>query len=683
MSFLSPLFFAALAAIAIPVLVHLIQRERSRVVLFPSLMFLQRIPYQSVRRRRIRHWLLLAMRCAAIALLVLAFARPFFQQGALAAAAAAGAREVVILLDQSASMGYSDHWQRARDAAHRVVAGLAADDKATLVLFGRNAEENMRATSDRARLNAAIDAAKVGSDGTRYGPALKLAESILGQSALKRREAVLISDFQKGGWGSAEDARFPEGITLTTTSVASDNANVSVPSVTFARSAFSGQERVAVTAGVTNRGDQPAANLPVVLSVDGLEIESKAVTIAPRSSTSVTFAPFTVAEANVRGTVRAGTDLLPADNTFHFVVSPSAPVSVAIVESGDRADASLYLSKALAIGNTPAFRPEVVAAARVTPAIFDNRSVVIFNDTPLPSAASATALRRFVERGGGLLVVTGERTSWLTDAADLLPGKIGAPVDRISGRSATLGSRDYSHEIFEVFQAPRSGDFTSAHFFRYRAFTADPASRVLARFDDGAVAAAERRTGAGRVIVWTSTLDDSWTDLPVKPVYLPLVHQLVSYLARYEQTPSWLTVGQVVDLASISATIRGDRLVVSPSAQRTTQRANTPGLLELTEQGIYEVRAAGSNTGRPQAIAVNIDPVEADLTPLDPAELVASVTGHASQDVAEAGAAAEALSPEDSEKRQALWWYLLMAGMLLLAAETVISNRLSQKEKFL
>src|SRR5690349_22354317 len=105
MSFLTPAFFVGLGAVVIPVLIHLIQRERSRVVLFPSLMFLQRIPYQSVRRRRIRHWLLLAMRCAAIALLVLAFARPFFQQGALAAAAAAGAREVVILLDQSASMG--------------------------------------------------------------------------------------------------------------------------------------------------------------------------------------------------------------------------------------------------------------------------------------------------------------------------------------------------------------------------------------------------------------------------------------------------------------------------------------------------------------------------------------------------------------------------------------------------
>src|SRR3990170_1527255 len=214
MSFLAPAFFVALGAIAVPIIVHLIQRERKRVVLFPSLMFLQRIPYQSVRRRRIRHWLLLAMRVAAILALVLAFARPFLQQAAIAAAAG-GAREVVILLDRSASMGYGDHWPRARDAAHRVVAGLGANDRATLVLFGRNAEENMRATSDRARLDAAINAARAGSDGTRFGPALKLAESILGRSPLKRREAVLISDFQKGGWGSAEDARFPEGMTLT------------------------------------------------------------------------------------------------------------------------------------------------------------------------------------------------------------------------------------------------------------------------------------------------------------------------------------------------------------------------------------------------------------------------------------------------------------------------------------
>src|SRR3989442_7242031 len=105
MSFLSPAFFLALGAIAIPVLVHLIQRERKRVVEFPSLMFVRRIPYQSVRRRRIRHWFLLLMRAVAILLIVAAFSRPFFPAGAAAAVAASGgSREIVVLLDHSASI---------------------------------------------------------------------------------------------------------------------------------------------------------------------------------------------------------------------------------------------------------------------------------------------------------------------------------------------------------------------------------------------------------------------------------------------------------------------------------------------------------------------------------------------------------------------------------------------------
>src|SRR5579862_8072110 len=238
MQFLTPAFFLGLGAIAIPILVHLIQREKKRVVEFPSLMFVQRIPYQSVRRRRIRHWFLLLMRMAAIALIVAAFARPFLPQVAAAAAAiTGGSREVVIMLDQSASMGYGDHFQKAVAAARDAVDAVGPSDKATLVLFGRNAEENIRATSDRGRLEAALESAKVTSGATRYGPALKLAESILARSALPRREAILISDFQKTGWSGAEDVHFAEGMKLTTISVADPKAsNLSVPSVQLARS---------------------------------------------------------------------------------------------------------------------------------------------------------------------------------------------------------------------------------------------------------------------------------------------------------------------------------------------------------------------------------------------------------------------------------------------------------------
>ena len=688
MAFLTPLFFLGLGAITIPVLVHLIQREKKHVVEFPSLMFVRRIPYQSVRRRRIRHWALLLMRAAAIALIVAAFARPFLRQGAAAAAASGGAREIVILLDQSASMGYGDHWTRAQDAARGLVRGLGTDDRATLVLFNKNAEENMRATSDRARLEGAINAAKVGSGATRYGPALKLAESILSRSPVKRREAILISDFQRSGWSGSEEVRFPEGMTISTVSVASPNtSNFSVPSVAFARASFSGQERLTVTAGLSNKGDEALKDVPVTLSIDGHEIQTEKATVAPHASGSVSFTQFTLSTPNVRGSVRAGTDPMPADNTFNFVLAPSEPVSLIIVDNGDRASSSLFLAKALAIGTTPVFQVDVTSAARLTPAALEKRAVVILNDTVFPPAGGGGVLKRFLERGGGLLVVGGDHSTWPQGEAELLPGKFGAAVDRTSGRSGSLGFLDYSHPVFEVFKAPRSGDFSAAHVFRYRAFQTTPADRILARFDDGAVAAAERRIGAGRSIVWTSTLDDSWTDIEVKPVFLPMVHQLVRYLAHYEPPTSWLTVGQVLDLTARARGRgdRGDRIVVTPSGERISQSnagEGSEGLIELNEQGIYEIRSTGAASGRPEAIAVNIDPAESDLSPIDPRELVAAVTGHATPTAAQPAQSQE-MTREESERRQSLWWYLLMTGLLLLAAETVIANHLSRKEKFL
>jgi len=703
MSFLTPLFFAALGSLAIPVLIHLIQREKKHVVQFPSLMFVRRIPYQSVRRRRIRHWFLLLLRAAAIALIVAAFARPFLPQNAVAQAISGGAREVVILLDQSASMGYGDHWTRAQGAARSVVDSLGADDKATLVLFAKNAEENMRATSDRMRLTGAVNAAKVGSGATRYGPALKLADSILARSALKRRQIVLISDFQKTGWSGSEEVRFPEGVTVSTVSVASpEAANLAVPSVSFARAAFSGQERITVTAGLSNRGNAVVKDVPVTLTVDGHDIETVRATVQPHAAGSVTFTQFTLVGPNVRGSVHAGTDLLPSDNVFHFVLSPAVPVSLQIVNGaeGDR-DAGLFLLKALSIGTNPLFQIDVTTASRATPTSFEKRAVIILNDTMFPPAGAGGVLRKFVERGGGLLIVGGDRAAWpqgATTDAELFPGKLGPAVDRTSPRSGSLGFLDYSHAVFEVFKAPRSGDFSAAHVFKYRTITPGPTDRVLARYDDGAVAAVERKIGAGRVIVWTTTLDDSWTDIAVKPVYLPLVQQFARYLANYETPTSWMTVGQVVDLAARAKT-KADRVVVTPAGVRTTQKGSSgadgpggagrsggvtgnDGLLELNEQGVYEVRPTGATTGRPESIAVNLDPPESDLAPLDPGELVATVTGHATAAMSEPAAAQE-MTREEAERRQSLWWYLLMAGLLLLAVETVISNHLSRTERFL
>jgi hypothetical protein len=695
MSFLAPLFFAGLAAIAVPILVHLIQRERKTIVEFPSLMFIRRIPYQSVERRRIHNWLLLLMRVTAMALLIAAFARPFLRVDPLTAAAAlSGAREVVILLDRSASMGYGDHWARAQAEARRVAATIGGEDKATLVLFGTGAEEAVRATGDSGRLEAGIGAAKVSSDATRYAPALRLAQSLLARSPLPRKEAVLISDFQKSGWERQEEISLPEGATLTPISVAApDTANLAVTSVRFQRTSFSGEERVMVSAGLTNRSATALKAQAVKLEVDGRLIDTRTVAIDSNASASVTFPALTVA-APMRASVRIGDDKLPADNEFHFVLSPSRPVSVLIIQA-DGSSSSFYLATALGIGSSPPFKSDVLTPSRVTPASFEKRSVVILSDTMPLGTQADEALNRFVTQGGGLFVVLGERTPW-NGASPLLPGKLGPPLERLRGGGSTLGFLDHSHPIFDDFRDPKNGNFSNVRFFKSRGLAPEPTDKVLARFDDGAAAMVERVVGSGRVIAFASTLDKSWNDFPTKHLFLPLVHETISYLGQYQEPEAWYTVGRTLDVSvPIAAIVRegaaGDTgsaarkpsgVVMSPSGAQVTIGEGGAQAVELAEQGFYSVRLQGLGERRPFQVAVNLDPAESDLSSLPPTEFVATATGRAA--VTSAGQSLEnpELTPADIEKKQSVWWYLFALGATLLLVEAVLANRLSKRFGF-
>jgi hypothetical protein len=88
LAFLVPLFLAGLTALVIPLVVHLRHRERKDPVRFPSLMFLRRIPFREARRQQIHHWPLFLLRLLAVALLALAFARPFVPEGGATVAGA-------------------------------------------------------------------------------------------------------------------------------------------------------------------------------------------------------------------------------------------------------------------------------------------------------------------------------------------------------------------------------------------------------------------------------------------------------------------------------------------------------------------------------------------------------------------------------------------------------------------
>ena len=368
MNFLAPLFFVGLAALAVPVLIHLTQREKKMVQQFPSLMFVRRIPYQTVRRRKIRDLALLCVRLAALA------AHHRGVRASVPVAPECGDRDRSggarggRAARQSYSMAYGDRWDRAKAAArdainrlgHRIAARSCSSRRARTSRFGRRPEKD--------RLIASMDTATPTPAATRFGPALKVAGSILAESPLPRKEAILISDFQRNGWRGEEGARLPAGSTLTPVAIGgpADKPNATVTTVALARSTFSNQERVTVTASVANRTIAPIAGDSLTLEVGGRGIQTEPLNVGPEGSASVAFAPFTVPSRNMRVTVRAGADALATDNVFNLVVSPSTPVRIVVVDSGTKAGAGLYLTRALSIGEAPKFDdPQPAAGNRV------------------------------------------------------------------------------------------------------------------------------------------------------------------------------------------------------------------------------------------------------------------------------------------------------------------------------
>src|SRR6266536_1333653 len=124
MSLLNPLFFIGSLALAIPVLIHLVRREKSEIVPFSSLMFLLKVPKRAIRQQKIKNLLLMALRLLILALLVGAFARPYFTQPANPSANATANRGVVMMLDNSYSMQYGDNFQKLKAEAQRRIAAM-------------------------------------------------------------------------------------------------------------------------------------------------------------------------------------------------------------------------------------------------------------------------------------------------------------------------------------------------------------------------------------------------------------------------------------------------------------------------------------------------------------------------------------------------------------------------------
>ena len=711
MGLLAPLFLLGLAAVAVPVIIHMRLRHRSQVVAFPSLMFISRAPYRSVRRRRLRDLLLLALRCLALALLAVAFARPLFQ-GDGAANAAAANRLTVVLLDNSFSMGFGDRWQRGTTAAASAFDGLGTGDRGALIVYSDRAEMLSAPTSDGSLLATLAREAELVPRATSLLPAIQVARGVLADAgSLAVRELVIVSDFQRSSWAPDNAALLPQGVELRLVDVRSeeeDRGNAAITDVVLdharvssSESGGGAREQVGIAARVSYQSvggaadeDGAAATLraEVDLLFDGEAIQTRAVELPLDSSTMVNFAPEVLErERTTRGTVRLREDALDTDNEFHFVLSPAHEVGVLVIEPGGDRRRGRYLEEALSLGRRPFLRVNRVQASGFEPTMLEGKSVVVINDAAqqLPTTAVAAVLR-FVREGGGLLLGVERGLNSTSALLREFGVESSQQVDRLSGTPGSLAWFDTGHPVFDVFATARSGDFSSASFFRYHRLETPEGALPIALFDDGSPAlldlmpavSEDPASGAvdgkgGRVLVLPTSFDTFWNTLPLQAVFVPFVHRSAQYLAGYSLPRSWYRVGEVASV-ELSGPVGGEGdgyISVAPSGRE--RRLGTGGsdlLLDVEEPGFYDFREVRADvTAQRLTLAANVPVLESDLGALDLDEFMSRIRPDQAEDAA--ADLESAATPEEREGRQRLWWYLIAAAAVVLAAEGLFGNR--------
>lgn len=661
LGFLVPAFLAGLAALVVPLVLHLRRRDRRKPRPFPSLMFLERLPITVDSRRRITDWPLLLLRALAIILLVGAFARPFLKGPAISGAGAAGL--TVLLLDRSASMAAGGTAEAWADSARAVIAELPAGRRVAVVAFDANATILQSPSDDHGAAMAAIASAPSPGGATRYGAGLRAAAQLLAHEQLPG-EIVVVSDLQRTGLGAGNAPALPAGTTVRTVAVApvtQDNATVTA--VDIEQLPASTGRRALVAARVDRHGGETPREVVATLEVDGRQLSRRTVTLPAAGTARIAFDTVTMARSDVRLAVRLAADGLPSDDTFHGVVAADAATRVLLVTPGDlRPDERRYLEQALAIGSDPTFTVERVN--RLDRAAIERSAVIVLLDVAPPDGAAGEALDAWLHGGGGLVVVPGDRLAQRRGDLAVVPAAVRGSTSR--DRGAMLGDAETSHPALAAFQGAAVDGFASVRVRQHPRIEPDPEAAILLRYDDGEPALVAGAVGAGRTMVVAIPLDVRRGDFPLQPAFLPFLRGVVGWAAGSGG-------GTRLALASgepwpVPATIRTP-VIRGPDGD-LIRPDGASRLLALRESGVHEVHD-GRGAGLPAALlAVNVPPSEGDLTAMDPAELLLGV-GEAPP----VTALSEPEAVAAREARQLGWRWVLVALLGILVLEAVMASR--------
>lgn len=658
LTFLTPLFLVGALAAAIPLVIHLSRSRRTKKMRFSTTRFFTDQFLRSYRMSRLKELLLLLCRMALFALLAVALSRPLLMPKGQVPFLG-GSRNVVLVLDNSASMGRvedgSPIFEKARTAARTVLDGLRPGDTATIVLAGRrDAGPDVlipQPTDNLDDVRQALADVGVAPLGTDLSGAVVRAEGLAKGGNASSKEVYVISDLQAAGWDESAEALGGSDVMVTFVQVKPRKAdNVAVTAVQYE----AGRPLVGVPfdvkAYVGFVGDR--ADTTVRLVVDGTEVARRRVERPGRGTWAIArFHPTFMRGGWHSGYVEVTDDAFPLDNRRYFAFPLIESVRVLAVNGAPSSvpeqDELMYLRAALSAaadeaGHSP-FQVDAVSpaelAARPLADLKKYPLVILANVESLP-APVVERLEEYADAGGRLLVTLGDKVRGplfnesLANPArrhgGLSPGRLltvqGEPA---TGKTvASIGDVDTDHPALSVYADERAGNLG---LVRFKAFweverAADAAVLMRARRDDGAAAGSplllEKEYGRGRVVLFASTIDADWTNFPTRPSFLPWTHRLVAYLVQEGGRPQPFLTGQELT-SPLPAEGTLPVTVTRPDGKPAfpVPAADDPARLVLTDTalaGVYSF-ARSDRPDRPALAAVNLPGDESNLIALDEA----------------------------------------------------------------
>ena len=602
MSLLAPAFLLGLLAVGLPWWLHRLSSDNPNKQKFSSLMFLEPGEPRRVLAKKVQYLLLLALRIGVLVLLALAFTEPAIWRTPDPAGDSDGARLHLIVLDGSASMSYGDRWDRARAAANDVLDDLGADDRAQVVLAGRLFEVLGPATADIAAVRQTLNTAEPGVFRLEYGQLMRSIDGLIRTAELPV-VLDLVTDVQATGlptrFGELAPRRPAEIVIHDVTDGAAENWTVD----SFGASAVSGE----LTASVRSYAPDSVTRT-VTLTQNGRTVGEETVEVAARGRADVTFPALELASGSNRVEVALspGDDLARDDRRYLAIKRPE-PRKVLIVSPDAEGRAPLYVSAALETLTTLALTADVRTTPLGDPPLLDY-SFVVVTDVGLLDAAQATAVQDYVQNGGRALLATGPRSSSLT-ALPVTGQALRTNPQMGAQGNVAIGEVDTTHPALRGVEELRAANF-------YRSVNVEPseADRVLMRLADGTPLLLERALGSGRVLLFTSSLDKEWNDLPLQPAFVPLMAGIANELLGGAGFTSEADLGTTLAVRALG--FAGGQ-IFDPSGDKALGLGAGSDDVLLDQVGFYEVVGGGTS----ELVAVNFDARESDLAPVDAATL--------------------------------------------------------------